>query len=92
MCTWYSRQLRPTTSASVSSDGEASCGGVVRLEAGVEGAKDGSPLLLEPRLFCGMSGGGGKGSPWCAACSNVMKVTALGTQPVRQQKAGVKVA
>ena len=61
MCTWYSRQLRPTTRASVSSEGEASCGGVVRLEAGVKGTKDGSPLLLEPRLFCGMSGGGGKG-------------------------------
>ena len=26
----------------MSSDGDASCGGVVRLEAGVDGAKDGS--------------------------------------------------
>ena len=34
----------------MSSDGDASCGGVVRLEAGVDGAKDGSQLLVEPRL------------------------------------------
>ena len=35
----------------MSSDGDASCGGVARLEAGVDGAKDGSQLLVEPRLF-----------------------------------------
>ena len=59
----------------MSSEGDASCGGVVRLEAGVMGANDGSPLLLEPRLCCGTSGGGGRGSPWCAACSSMMKLS-----------------